>query len=141
MIDKNVIGRRMKMLRESKGWSQKDTAKKLGKTQSTYAGWENTSRIPPTEMLPLISEKLETNLDYLYGLSDSPTHNSIDEVRNTVAKETVLKLLGIDLDEARNLPPTKLQSVLDFYKFQLKTSIEEERHETIEGDATKGISI
>lgn len=131
MIDKNVIGKRMKMLREGKGWSQKETAKKLGKTQSTYAGWENTSRIPPTEMLPLIAEKLETNLDYLYGLSDSPIHNSIDEVQNIVAKEMVLELIGIDLDEARNLPPTKLQSVLDFYKFQLKTSTEEERHESI----------
>lgn len=132
MIEKNIIGKRMKMLREDKGWSQKDTARKLGKTQSTYAGWENTSRLPPTEILPLIAEKLETTLDYLYGLSDIPTNNTIDEVQNIVAKKTVLELLGIDFDEARNLSPSKLQSVLDFYKFQLKASMEEKRHETIE---------
>lgn len=132
MIEKNIIGKRMKMLREDKGWSQKDTARKLGKTQSTYAGWENTSRLPPTEILPLIAEKLETTLDYLYGLSDIPTNNTIDEVQNIVAKKTVLELLGIDFDEARNLSLSKLQSVLDFYKFQLKASMEEKRHETIE---------
>lgn len=131
MIEKSIIGKRMKMLREDKGWSQKDTAKKIGKTQSTYAGWENEARTPPTEAMPMIAGTLETTLDYLYGLTDDSSGTIKEDDIRYYQEKAVFSLLGIEYKEVIELMSRAMRDeIVDFYKYKLKRELEKRNQNT-----------
>ncbi len=131
MNSNHSIGYRMKRLRERRGWTQKHMAQKIGKTQSTYAGWENESRTPPTEVMPLIAEKLETTLDYLYGLTDDPAGTvNENDVRN-LQEKAVFSLLGIDYEEAKEMmSPSMREEMVDYYRYKVSKEIEKRKIDT-----------
>lgn len=56
---------RLKYLREQKGWTKKDTAKKIGVTTGAYSNWEYGNREPNFETLKKIADTLETSIMYL----------------------------------------------------------------------------
>ncbi|WP_294742127.1 helix-turn-helix transcriptional regulator [uncultured Exiguobacterium sp.] len=131
MNSNHSIGYRMKKLRERRGWTQKYVAQKVGKTQSTYAGWENEARTPPTEVMPLIAEKLETTLDYLYGLTDDPSGTANSTEIKSMQEEAIFSLLGIDYEEAKSLmPPSVREEMIDFYKYKLSKELEKKTERT-----------
>lgn len=62
----DITPRILEELRESKGWSKTEVAKRLGiKTVSTYANWEYGLRSPDKDMLAKIAELYEVTTDYL----------------------------------------------------------------------------
>ncbi len=131
MNSNHSIGYRMKKLRERRGWTQKYVAQIVGKTQSTYAGWENEARTPPTEVMPLIAEKLETTLDYLYGLTDDPSGTANSTEIKSMQEEAIFSLLGIDYEEAKSLmPPSVREEMIDFYKYKLSKELEKKTERT-----------
>ncbi len=54
-------------LRKSRGYTQAQTAEKLGVSRSTYTNYENGNRTPDFEVLERISEVLVCSLDELFG--------------------------------------------------------------------------
>lgn len=62
---------RVKHLRDKKGWSQDQLAKKLGKSRSAVAGYESETknRIPRGEDLIKLAQVLDTTTGYLLGES------------------------------------------------------------------------
>lgn len=131
MNSNHSIGYRMKQLRERRGWTQKHVAQKIGKTQSTYAGWENEARTPPTEVMPIIADKLETTLDYLYGLTDNPSGTVKESDIKELQEEAVFSLLGIDYNEARELMSSSMrEEMVDYYKYKLEKEVAKRNQNT-----------
>lgn len=62
---------RLKELRKAKGWSQSDLATELDVHKMTISGYERGIRRPDFEVLDNMAEKLDVNMDYLLGTSDS----------------------------------------------------------------------
>ena len=56
-------------LRETKGLKQKDMARILGISQSTYAKWETKDIIIPLKHLNSLANYFQTSMDYIMGLS------------------------------------------------------------------------
>lgn len=88
MIEIN-IGRRVYDLRKAADMSQYDLVNKLATyginvRQSHISGVENGESKPSVEMLVGLVYSLNTNADYLLGLTDDP--RSIDLMAKTVAK-------------------------------------------------------
>lgn len=81
---------RLKILREQKGWTKTDTAKKLKISPQRYANYEYQSREPDFEMLKQIASLFDTTTDYLTGKTD------------TSVKENEKHDLNAMLDEARS---------------------------------------
>jgi transcriptional regulator with XRE-family HTH domain len=80
MIFVSTLMNRLIELRERKGWSKTQVARKLGiKTVSTYANWEYGLRQPDQEMIIKIAELYEVRTDYLLGVSDIPTNDKNDK--------------------------------------------------------------
>lgn len=128
MYSNHSIGYRMKKLRERRGWTQKYVAEKVGKRQSTYAGWENEARTPPTEVMPLIAEKLETTLDYLYGLTDDPSGTVNEHDVRNLQEKAVFSLLGIDYEEAKEMmSPSMREEMVDYYKYKMSKELEKRK--------------
>ncbi|WP_342718969.1 helix-turn-helix transcriptional regulator [Bacillus paramycoides] len=59
------LGQQLKKLRESKGFSQEDVAKKIGITRQAVHKWENDKSCPDIENLILLSEMYNVTLDEL----------------------------------------------------------------------------
>ncbi|WP_026866899.1 MULTISPECIES: helix-turn-helix domain-containing protein [Jeotgalicoccus] len=69
---------RLISLREGKGWSKTEAARRLNIANSTYSGYEYGHRKPDNEMLVKISELYDVTTDYLLGKTDSENFSSDD---------------------------------------------------------------
>ena len=67
---KIILGQRLKELREEKGFTQKEVAKKLNIHSVTYLHYEKEQREPPLTLLATIAKFYDVSVDYLLGLSD-----------------------------------------------------------------------
>src|SRR5947209_4325396 len=66
---------RLRTLREAKGWSQQELAKRAKMSQSAIAKSESGSNLPGSEILDKLAQTLECTIDYLHGRGpdyDSP---------------------------------------------------------------------
>ncbi|HDR7781679.1 MULTISPECIES: helix-turn-helix domain-containing protein [Bacillus] len=59
------LGQQLKKLRESKGFSQEDVAKKIGVTRQAVYKWEHDKSCPDIDNLILLSEMYNVTLDEL----------------------------------------------------------------------------
>jgi transcriptional regulator with XRE-family HTH domain len=106
MQDDNIrkgLGQRIKQLRKSKAWTQKELANRIGTSPAQLNKYEAGQNTPPLDKLVLFAEVLTTTADFLISgnVSDSvPISNTrliqrlqlIDRF-DADEKETVIKLL------------------------------------------------
>ena len=66
----NVLGKKIKFLREEKELSQLEFAKTLNISNSTLSQYEAGNRMPGDEIKKKIAEYFNVSLDYLMGVSN-----------------------------------------------------------------------
>ena len=64
-MNKSEAGKRIKIARVIKGFTQSELAEKLGVKQASVALWENGRSFPRPGLLPKLSELLELSIDEL----------------------------------------------------------------------------
>ena len=67
------IGAKLKLLRQSRSWSQADLAKRLNKAVSTVSGYESDAHPIPTDVLINIADLFGISLDDLFALQKPET--------------------------------------------------------------------
>lgn len=82
MSDK--LSKRLKNLRESKGYLQKYVADKIGVKSNTLSGYENGTRAPDPEMIVKLAEFYGVTTDYLLGNSDDPNKTEDEELEEFI---------------------------------------------------------
>ena len=65
-IDKKLIGRKIRMLRESKGWTQEDLGLKIGIEQSNITRIEKGKKFISMDKVYKILEVFDISFDYLF---------------------------------------------------------------------------
>lgn len=78
-MESNTLSKRLKELRESKGYLQKFVADKIGVRSNTLSGYENGTRSPDPEMIVSLAKLYNVSTDYLLGYSDDPSKQIDDE--------------------------------------------------------------
>lgn len=66
----DYFSRRMRSVREEKGWSQAELAKKTGITPAAVSQFEGGSRKPTLPILGKLADVLGVSIDYLAGKSE-----------------------------------------------------------------------
>ena len=104
----SVLSSRIRQLRKSKGYTQKEFSKQLGTAQTTIANYEQGTRVPDTEKLNKMADLFEVTLDYLLGRDENKVavkkESEEIEVDISTADNIYLQhLLKGDIKEARNL--------------------------------------
>lgn len=66
----NILGKRIKLLREEERLNQLELAKKLNISNSTLSQYETGQRIPSDDIKIKIAKIFNVTLDYLLGVSD-----------------------------------------------------------------------
>lgn len=64
------IGNKLKDLREEEGLLQKDVAKALGISRSTYTNYEQETREPSLDMVVKLCDFFDVSADYILGRED-----------------------------------------------------------------------
>ncbi len=73
---------RLQALREQKGWSQRELARRCGLGESMIRKYESTQTDPTTSSLKQIAEVLGASSDYLIGITNDPRGHMGDGVLN-----------------------------------------------------------
>ena len=82
---------RLKELRKAKGWSQSDLATELDVHKMTISGYERGIRRPDFEVLDNMAEKLDVNMDYLLGTSDSRLRYPRHVIESSLPKPVLMR--------------------------------------------------
>lgn len=76
----STLSKRLKELRENRGWTKVETSKRLGmKASSTYSNWEYGNREPDIEQIKAIASLFDVSVDYLIGGNDTSIPSWADE--------------------------------------------------------------
>jgi len=71
--NKKLLGQRLKLAREKKGWSQIYVSKILdGVTNQALSNYERGERDPDTHLLKQLAQLYDVSVDYLLGRTDDP---------------------------------------------------------------------
>lgn len=68
-----MVAEKIKFLREQKGFTQSDLAKKLNITRSSVNAWEMGISVPSTQYIIELANVFSVSTDYLLGLEKSST--------------------------------------------------------------------
>ena len=86
----HYLGQKLKQLRQSRGWSQEDLAKKLNRGASTISGYETDAHATPSNVLISIAEIFGVSLNELVNLNE-PDAVSLKDLTTSQA-ETLIAL-------------------------------------------------
>jgi len=75
----NILGVRIKKLREREGIQQNDFAKRIGVSNVVLSRYESGERKPDYDILQRIADFFEVTTDYLLGRSDNPRMTADEE--------------------------------------------------------------
>lgn len=65
----DMIGDRIRLLREQAGYSQADLARRLSTSRTTINSWESECTKPAADYLIMLTKELHTSADFLLGIS------------------------------------------------------------------------
>lgn len=68
-----MVAERIKFLREQKGFTQSELAKKLNITRSSVNAWEMGISIPSTQCIIQLASLFSVSTDYLLGVEKTST--------------------------------------------------------------------
>lgn len=68
----DIVGQRLKLLRNSLRLSQKKLAAKIGITQSSVNRYENNQAEASYQTLLKYADQFDVSMDYIYGRTDKP---------------------------------------------------------------------
>ena len=102
-----MINKRLKMLREELGLSQKELAKKLNVSSSTIGMYEVNKRTPDANMIERIADFFQVSIDYLFERTRNRNNSVLEKkYNNNVIK---IEIEGKDID----LTTEEIQELVD----------------------------
>ncbi|GAB3801414.1 helix-turn-helix domain-containing protein [Virgibacillus kimchii] len=126
-MNKSILAKRLKKLRDERGYKQTFVADKIGVKSNTLSGYENGTRSPDPQMIVQLSELYNVSTDYLLGKTDIPNAENEDEEKRSYMVDKILKILekypemDLAFDDLANMDAKKLERVYDFIKYQVFT--------------------
>lgn len=113
-----TIGKRIALLRKSKGLKQEELAEKLGVSGQAVSKWENDQTCPDISLLPQLAKILGVTVDALLSGKEEtePAVQVLPEEQRKDIKDMMLRILvdTLDGDKVRvNLPMSLVQLAID----------------------------
>lgn len=112
-----LSGRKAKKLRENRGWTQADLAKRLNKAISTVSGYESDAHAIPLDVLASVLSLFSVSTDELLGL-DAPELLSLSGLTEE-QKKTLVRLrdeLLAPSQQGNDLSPQQMEILHDIIK-------------------------
>lgn len=110
-----TLGARLKKLRERKGWTQKEAAKRFGITNYQLSRYESDISNPDPDLISKFSTEYEVSADYLLGLTErtSPSQGDETEFENWMNDPKVNKFYK----EFKESPDERREALLAAWEY------------------------
>ena len=118
---KNILGNRIRHLRESQHLNQIALSKKLHISNATLSQYESGTRIPSDEMKVAIARFFGVSIDYLLGLDQSPT---LRPLNTPLSAGAVIPVLG---KVPAGIPIEAVEDIID--EIELTKKMTEDNHD------------
>lgn len=105
----NVLPGKLKSIRQYRGWTQRQVAKKMHISPSSIALYETGDRNPDPQMLKRLADLFDCSVDWLLGRVDLEDFQGIRKMEILAAHRQD--------DPLRNLPAEALRSLQEFQDF------------------------
>ena len=79
VYDNEIVGKRLKILRQNKGLKQSDLANYLGIAQATYSAFETGKNDLSVQTLFRISDFYKISTDWILGLNENMSESDFDD--------------------------------------------------------------
>ena len=120
----NIVGERIKTLRESIRLSQKDLAAKLGISQSGVNRYENKQSEASYETLLQYADFFDVSLDYIYGRTDKPQGKLYDFKPKVIENDAEMqKFIEMCFDPNSSMTERLKETLLKMLETARKTEI------------------
>ncbi|MEM4997425.1 helix-turn-helix transcriptional regulator [Priestia sp. SB1] len=132
--EENILGNRIKELRDIKGLSTGKIAKLIGKTKASVVGYEQGYRFPLLRDIHLLAEVLDTSVAYLIGETDIPGRPlTLDTIKplSELIEEGDFHRAG------KALTPEQLEKLIAHMKDLTNTDAEDRDDQKENGDTTE----
>lgn len=109
-----IIGRRLRLLRESVHISQAKVAELIGTSQVSIARYENGAGSPPLKTLLWYADYFDVSLDYIFGRTDNP-QGELYEYKPKIAEddETLKQFVEMCFDPKSPMNSRLKQTLID----------------------------
>ncbi|OCS90802.1 helix-turn-helix domain-containing protein [Caryophanon latum] len=123
-MKENILGERLKELREQKRLNQKEVSAALGLTNYQLSRYENGASKPTPEQINMFADYYRVSADYLLGRSNKPTMqegvaNEAQANLSEQQQEVLNFFLKLD-DAAFNDKPTDMLAALEQFELYYK---------------------
>lgn len=105
-----MYGKRIRGLRKERKWTLEETAKHLGVSRSTLAGYEKEHRKPPIPVLMKISKVFNVSVDYLLGITNERDIKELEYDLSLYLQKGNIHWKGVPLSEKELTP---IREILD----------------------------
>lgn len=117
----NVLGKRMRWIRDKQDLKQKKVAKSLNVSAYQLSRYESGHSKPDPELIAEIATYYNVTTDFLLGKTDRPDMTEEDE-KSSLIEEMAKKYPDADImfDNLAEMTVEQLKEVDDFIKFKLQ---------------------
>lgn len=93
-----MFSHRLKELRKSRSWTQRELAEILHVSQQTIGSWEVGRAFPDEETVNVIADTFGVSIDYLYGRESNSLNDTVD-LEKIVEDKIKMTYASEELDE------------------------------------------
>ena len=127
-----IMGKRLRLLREKSGLSQKFVAEQIGVKNNTLSGYESGNREPDSETLTKLADYYEVSTDDLQGRSDNikgltaenNNYHSLNEIDKLIKQYGMEQMGFFDIEQWKFLSPQDIKIVEEHFKMIVKLAKE-----------------
>jgi len=127
-----IMGKRLRLLREKSGLSQKFVAEQIGVKNNTLSGYESGNREPDSETLTKLADYYEVSTDYLHCRSDNikvltaenNNYHSLNEIDKLIKQYGMEQMGFFDIEQWKFLSPQDIKIVEEHFKMIVKLAKE-----------------
>ncbi|MDA2437863.1 helix-turn-helix domain-containing protein [Bacillus cereus] len=109
----NTLAKRMRHLRETKGFTQAKVAQVLGVSNVQLSRYESGERKPDPDFIKIAADFYEVSTDYLLGIIDTYTHENATEIDKALNDPE----LGLWFKDIKDASPEKQDELKQFWEF------------------------
>uniref|UniRef100_A0A7U3YCP7 Helix-turn-helix domain protein n=1 Tax=Geobacillus sp. (strain Y4.1MC1) TaxID=581103 RepID=A0A7U3YCP7_GEOS0 len=129
----NILGKRLKYLREKFNYSQKKVAEAIGISNVQLSRYESGDRNPDPELIAAFADFYGVTTDYILGRTDDPQgyapETNIDNIKDTKELNTLIKInelikkYGIeqmgffDIEKWKSLSEEEIEEIIKHFEW------------------------
>ncbi len=122
MVNKKLLGDRLKELRNKSKKNQETVANEIGISRARYSHYENNHVEPDIELIKKLAEYYMVTIDYLLGNTTYPNphddeFNPMNEINELLDKYEIEDSGFFDIEKWKAMGPEEIKQLEEYFEF------------------------